>query len=305
MAKFTRDIERNRSSFKPGAFALTNTIRLLLILASLTVLFPLAWYFYNSFKSSADYMANRWAFPTLWHPENFLSAIQNTVLHDYEGNAVGIVKLLANTLFTSLLGSFLLVIFCSSTSFILCKYSFPGKGFFKAFFMMAMVSPSILLIVPLYTQLISISPWFSNNLIVVAVIYACQSMPVQVFLLTRFLNKIDDALLEAARLDGANEFTIYFRIILPTVKPILTFIALTSFMGNFNEYTVALLFLQDPATYTLSIGLQQMQIQGATYGEYGVVFAGFFMTTAIMVVLYAIFQKQILQGVNMGDAVKG
>ena len=167
-----------------------------------------------------------------------------------------------------------------------------------------MVIPSILLIVPLYTQLISISPYFRNNLIVVAIIYANQSLPVQVFLLTRFVNKIDDVLLEAARLDGANEFKIFFRIIMPTIKPILTFIALTSFMGNFNEYTVALLFLQDPATYTLSIGLQQMQVQGATYGEYGTVFAGFFMTTALMVILYLVFQKQILQGTSMDSAVK-
>lgn len=91
---------------------------------------------------------------------------------------------------------------------------------------------------------------------------------------------------------------------MPTIKPILTFIALTSFMGNFNEYTVALLFLQDPATYTLSIGLQQMQVQGATYGEYGTVFAGFFMTTALMVILYLVFQKQILQGTSMDSAVK-
>ena len=192
----------------------------------------------------------------------------------------------------------------AAISFILSKYSFPGRNFFKGFLMMAMVIPSILLIVPLYTQLISISPYFRNNLIVVAIIYANQSLPVQVFLLTRFVNKIDDVLLEAARLDGANEFKIFFRIIMPTIKPILTFIALTSFMGNFNEYTVALLFLQDPATYTLSIGLQQMQVQGATYGEYGTVFAGFFMTTALMVILYLVFQKQILQGTSMDSAVK-
>lgn len=298
------ELTRQNGKFHPGPFALRLVTRLLIIACLLTVLYPLIWYFYNSFKSSADYMRSRWDFPSVWHFENYRNAIQSSILKDWNGNDVGILKLLANTLFTSFLGSGLLVIMSAAVSFILSKYAFPGKNFFKAFFLMAMVIPSILLIVPLYTQLTSISPYFRNNLIVVAIIYANQSLPVQVFLLTRFINKIDDVLLEAARLDGANEYKIFFRIILPTIKPILTFIALTSFMGNFNEYTVALLFLQDPATYTLSIGLQQMQVQGATYGEYGTVFAGFFMTTILMVILYLVFQKQILQGANMDSAVK-
>ena len=298
------ELTRQNGRFRAGPFALRLVTRLLIVACLITVLFPLVWYFYNSFKSSGDYMRSRWNLPPSWHPENYVNAIQSSILRDWNGNDVGILKLLANTLFTSLLGSGLLVIMSAAISFILSKYSFPGRNFFKGFLMMAMVIPSILLIVPLYTQLISISPYFRNNLIVVAIIYANQSLPVQVFLLTRFVTKIDDVLLEAARLDGANEFKIFFRIIMPTIKPILTFIALTSFMGNFNEYTVALLFLQDPATYTLSIGLQQMQVQGATYGEYGTVFAGFFMTTALMVILYLVFQKQILQGTSMDSAVK-
>lgn len=295
---------RSDHHFKIGPFLLRLFTRILVIACVLTVLFPLVWYFYNSFKSSGDYLKSRWAWPLIWHPENYKNAIESSVLRDWNGNEVGLMKLLANTLFTSILGSALLLLFSSSTAFILCKYRFPGRQFFKTFYLIAMVIPSILLIVPLYTQLNSISSWFKNNLIVVGVIYAIQSLPVNVFLLTRFVDPIDDALLEAARLDGANEFGIFFRVIVPTIKPMLIFIGLTSFMANFNEYTVALLFLQDPATYTLSLGLQQMQVQGATYGEYGMVFAGFTMTTSIMIILYLIFQKQILEGADMDSAVK-
>ena len=300
-----QELSRSANSIPWGKVALRWTIRLLIVACCLTVLYPLAWYLYSSVKSSADFMADPWGFPSTLHFENFSEAIRFAELTDYQGHPVSILKLLANTLFTSLLGTGLLLVMCSTTSFILCKYTFPGKKFFKAFFTMAMVIPSILLIVPLYTQLTSISPYFKNNLIVVGVIYACQSLPAQVFLLTRFLNKIDESLLEAARLDGASEFKVFFRVILPAIKPILLFIGLTSFMGNFNEYTVSLLFLQDPATYTLSIGLQAMQLSAETNNHYGTVFAGFTMSTALMVVLYLIFQKQILSGIDMSDAVKG
>ena len=295
----------DRKKIFNGSFFLKLVTRILIIFCCVMVLYPLIWYLYTSLKSSSDFMENAWSFPRTLHFENYRDAINNTQLYDYDGNPVGILKLLANTLFTSLLGTGLLVIMSAAVSFILCKYSFVGKKFFKAFFLMAMVIPSILLIVPLYTQLTSISPFFKNNLIVVAFIYALQGLPIQVFLLTRFINKIDDALLEAARLDGANEFKLFFRVILPSIKPILIFIALTSFMGNFNEYTVALLFLNNPSTYTLSIGLEAMKLGAEVNNHYGTIFAGFTISTMLMVILYCVFQKQILKGIDMSEGVKG
>ena len=294
-----------RKKIFTGSFFLKLVTRLLLVICCIMVAYPLLWYLYSSVKSSNEFMSDAWALPKALHFENYVDAINNSQLYDYEGNPVGILKLLANTLFTSLLGTGLLVVMSATTAFILCKYSFKGKNFFKAFFLMAMVIPSILLIVPLYTQLTSISKVFKNNLIVVAFIYALQGLPVQVFLLTRFINNIDDALLEAARLDGASEFKLFFKVILPSIKPILVFIALTSFMGNFNEYTIALLFLNNPSTYTLSIGLEAMKIGAEVNNHYGTVFAGFTISTVLMVVLYCVFQKQILKGIDMSEGVKG
>lgn len=291
-----------------GQLALRIVIRLLILLCIITVIYPIIWYLSTSLRSSSDFMNNPWGFVDFSHLrfENYIEALTKTEMVDRDGKTVTILNLLANTLFTSLLGSLLLVVLSSSMAFILCKYSFIGKGFLRVFFMMAMVIPSILMIVPLYTQLTSISPWFKNNLIVLGVIYAVQSLPVQVFLLTNFINKIDDGLLEAARLDGANEFKVFFRVIMPSIKPILFFIGLTSFMNNWNEYTVAKTFLtDDKGCYTLSIGLEDMKIGALTNNHYGTIFSGFFASTLVILVLYAIFQKQILKGVNMSDGVKG
>lgn len=290
-----------------GQIALRLTIRLLIILCCFTVVYPIIWYLFTSVRSSASFMDDPWAFPDFLHLQfsNYWEALTNTEMVDRNGNTVTIITIFANTLFTSLLGTFLLLVMSSALSFILCKYSFPGKKLLKVFFTMAMVIPSILLIVPLYTQLTSISPWFKNNLIVVGVIYACQSLPIQVFLLTNFVNKINNSLIEAARMDGASEFKVFFRVILPSIKPILFFIGLTSFMGNWNEYTVAKTFLtDDKGCYTLSIGLEDMKIGALVNNHYGTIFAGFFASTLVILILYAIFQKQIIHGIDMSEGVK-
>ena len=125
-----------------GSFFLKLVTRILIIACCIMVLYPLIWYLYSSVKSSNDFMKDAWSLPGSLHFENYKDAINNTQLFDYDGNQVSILKLLANTLFTSLLGTGLLVIMSSSIAFILCKYSFKGKKFFKAFFLMAMVIPS-------------------------------------------------------------------------------------------------------------------------------------------------------------------
>lgn len=288
-----------------GSFALRLVTRLLIVACCLTVLFPLVWYLYTSVKDSGEYLKDYWSLPSHLVFKNWVDAWTNTEMYDYDGNVVTILTLFKNTLISTVLGVLFLLILTSTVSFILSKYSFTGKKFFKVFFFAAMVIPSILLIIPLYTQLTTISGWFTNNLFVLALIYAVQAMPVQVFLLTKFINNIDNGLLEAARIDGANEFHLFFKIILPCIKPMLFFIALTSFMAFWNEYTIALLFLDDPACFTLSIGLERMKLAAGTQSNYGTIFAGLLMATLPILILYGVFQKEILRGIDMSDGVKG
>ena len=116
------------------------------------------------------------------------------------------------------------------------------------------------------------------------------------------MRQINDVFLEAAYVEGASEFHIFLKIIVPMIKPILFFSVLGNIMGTWNEYTTALTFISSPDKYPVSIGLHFME---TSVGDKGIVFAGLVIALIPILVLYGLFQKQIQEGVSIDSGVKG
>ena len=268
-------------------------IRVFLILWGLTVAFPLIWVLYTSLKSNQEFFASPWALPA--HPrwQNFVEAWHEANFAAYFGNSLLTV---AVTLAITLL-------IVGANAYVIAKYRNRAIRALEKFYMVAMMVPSVLMLVPLYYMADRLA--MTDSLLWLSVIYAVTGMPFSVFMMAGFVRGIHDALLEAATIDGASQFTIFFRIIVPLSKPSLFVVALLNVMGTWNEYITALTFIHDPAKYTIAIGLSYLTNSGTYDVNYGRTFAGLAIALVPILIVYAIFQKQLQNGMSSGDGVKG
>jgi len=191
----------------------------------------------------------------------------------------------------------------STTSYILAKYRFPGAKIFEGFYFMAMMIPGVLLIIPLYFQMYNLH--LTDNLFVLMVIYAVQSLPLGIFLLVGFIKNINGAFIEAAVIDGAGEWYVFTRVVIPFVRPILFFLGLGNIMGTWNEYVMALTFIQTEEKFTVPIGLSYLSQTMQYRADFGALFAGLVIATLPILILYFLFQKQILTGTEASEGLKG
>lgn len=269
-------------------------LRVILYGWAVTIIFPLAWMLYSSLKTAREFMTDVWALPKTIYLVNYIKAWIQADLAKYSLNTITISVITVSVYF----------LLSTTTAYILAKYDFALRNFFKGFYFAAMMVPSILVLVPLYFQLESIRAGFTDNIFVLAVVYGVQVIPTDIYLMTGFIRSIDDSFIEAARIDGAGEWNIYRHVIIPFEKPTLLFLCLKVFMTVWNEYTMALTFLKSPKNYTISIGLQRMTSMFSYGNEHGAVFAGLVISMLPIMILYVLFQKQLLNGMDAGSGVK-
>lgn len=269
------------------------TIRIFLILWSVTVAFPVIWVLYTSLKSNQEFFASPWALPSAPQWSNFAEAWK-------EANFAGYFF---NSILTVLLTLAITLLIVGANAYVIAKYRNRFIRGLEKFYMVAMMVPSVLMLVPLYY--FADAAHMTDSLVWLSVIYAIQGMPFSVFMMAGFVRGIHDALLEAATIDGASQFTIFFRIIVPLSKPSLFVVALLNVMGTWNEYITALTFIRDKAKYTIAIGLSYLTNSGTYDVNYGRTFAGLAIALVPILVIYAIFQKQLQNGMSSSDGVKG
>ena len=268
-------------------------IRIFLILWSVTVAFPVIWVLYTSLKSNQEFFASPWALPSTPQWSNFAEAWK-------EANFAGYFF---NSILTVLLTLAITLLIVGANAYVIAKYRNRFIRGLEKFYLVAMMVPSVLMLVPLYY--FADAAHMTDSLVWLSVIYAIQGMPFSVFMMAGFVRGIHDALLEAATIDGASQFTIFFRIIVPLSKPSLFVVALLNVMGTWNEYITALTFIRDKAKYTIAIGLSYLTNSGTYDVNYGRTFAGLAIALVPILVIYAIFQKQLQNGMSSSDGVKG
>ena len=268
-------------------------IRVILATWALTILFPLIWVLYTSFKNNAEFYADVWQLPKVLRFENY----------EYAWNTAKFSSYFFNSFITVLLTLVLTMIMTTTTAYILAKFRYRWLRIVGRFYIVVMAIPGVLVLVPQYFMFLNMK--LTNNLLALSLLYAVSSVPSTVFIMTGFMKTINDSLLEAAELDGASEFRKFFSIAIPCVKPALFISILTSVMGTWNEYIRALTFLSDENKYTVPIGLSQLQ-NSSIYGvEYGGLFAGLIIAIIPILIVYACFQKQLQEGVRAQGGVKG
>ncbi len=207
-------------------------------------------------------------------------------------------------------GSVGLIILCSAmATYALTKLEFPGRDGILYLFVAAMAIPAQLILVPLFLML---RHWhiqtldfsFMDSRFGLIIIYTALSLPFTIFLLTGFFRSLPTELAEAAAIDGCSEFRTFSQIYFPLAAPGLTTAAIFNFIGIWNEYNFALVFITNPQIKTLPVGLYYLVVTQQYAAEWPALFAGIVILFVPTFLIFLILQKQIIAGLTLGG-VKG
>lgn len=270
---------------------LGNVVRYAILLAGAVVLMaPFAYMLGTSFKPHAFVLELPPRFipeePTL---DNYIRALTSNDFARFFGNSLIVAT--AATCINLLLSSAL--------AYGFARWDFPGRAVLFYMLLGTMMIPGIVLIIPQFVLARDLH--LLNSLWGLILVYSAGSA-FNMFLLRNYFEQIPQAIFESAQIDGAGAFALFWRIAIPLARPALAAVAIFSFLGAWDEFIWALTAISDPKLYTLPIALRLFQQQRST--EWGLVFAASMIAIIPVIVVYLIFQRQIVSGVSAG-AVKG
>jgi len=269
------------------------------LLFPLAVLFlvPMIWMFLSALTPSAFLQSS----PPDVRPRHFSFSNYALLLE----RAPAVARWLWNSTYLSFSITVVQVLLSCLTGYVLAKMLFPGRRAIFSIFIASIMLPWQALVIPLF---IVISSGIRNVLHVDllnthwAIILPALCSPVGIFLMRQYILDLPRDLEEAARIDGCNEFHIWSRIILPLCKPILGAWGILSFTAIWKSFFWPFVVLGSESLFTLEVGLQTLQQQYVS--DYGLTMAGATVSAVPMIVMFFLFQKQIVRGLTFG-AVKG
>ena len=205
-----------------------------------------------------------------------------------------------NSVFVSCAQTVLVVVLCTLGGYGLAKYTFRFKKLIMAVMFCSMLVPHQILMPSMQLILYRIG-WMDSY---AAIIIPGAISVFGIFLFHQSMKQVPDDLLNAARIDGCNEFGLYWNIALPMVRPMTGAFTLLSFMGNWNSFLWPQIVLHSHDKYTLPIGLTNMMGQSELATPSGVVLAGTLLSVIPVVILFFVLQKDFVAGIASG-AIKG
>jgi multiple sugar transport system permease protein len=205
-----------------------------------------------------------------------------------------------NSLKVAVATTVLTVFVAATQAYAFARLRFPGKDVLFTIYLVTMMIPGMLLIIPQFIQARSFG--MLNSHIGLIVIYVVGSIPFQTFLLRAFFERIPRELEEAAYIDGASRFGTFWRIAVPLAAPGLGTAAIFAFLGSWDEFTWALTIINDVQLRTLPIALRLFQGQHAS--QWGLVFAASLIAIVPVMLVFVAFQRTFVKGISAGG-VKG
>ncbi|WP_035512965.1 carbohydrate ABC transporter permease [Halalkalibacillus halophilus] len=275
-----------------GEMVARTGIRIPLVIWSLAVLYPLFWMFLGAFKSNAEIYANPWGFPESFNYQNFITAWS-----DYN-----IDTSVFNSLIVTVIGAVLCLALAIPTAYAIERLRFRGSGALFTLYISAMMIPMVLGWIPLFFLLAQFN--MLDSILGLGVVYALSQLPFTIFVLTSFMSTIPKSLEESAAMDGMSPYGILWKIVTPlTMSGIIT-VTIMNAIQFWNEYFMALIFLQSSENYTLALAIDFISNEAQYTNAWGTLFASLVIAITPVIILYAIFQRRITKGMTEG-AIKG
>lgn len=257
----------------------------ILLIIGCLVCFPFLWMMLSAFKTNLEIGQS---VPTFFPQKPTLENFRKLFL------GMNFSKYLGNTLIITIY-SFLSVLINSMAGYGFAKFHFKGKNILFIIVLATMMIPAQVTMIPMYIVMNAVGLTDTYTGIVLPGLAAAFS----IFLFRQFIGTISDDFLEAARIDGAGEAYLFARIIIPLTKPIVSLQIILTFINGWNAFLWPLIMSNDDSHYTLSVGLallQNMYVQ-----EFGLLMAGATLMIIPVIVVYGIFQKQIIKGISLSS----
>jgi len=276
---------------EPGSRPAPRVVRLpvallygaLAVIAGLTLL-PFLWVASGSLRSLDDIRSA----PGAWLPsevtlDNFVRLFATEGFSTYLGNSVVVAAIVVA-------GN---IVAASAAGYALAKFDFAGKRIAFGAVMAALMVPYTATFVPQFVVTMNLG--LVDTLTGIAL--PSVALPISIFIMRQYASAIPDELLEAARIDGAGEFRIFFRIFLPLAGPALATVTIMSFLAAWNNFIWPLVVAQSTSTYTLPVGLAATSRAANNVTDYGLMLAGAIVVMLPVLVLFLFLQRYFVQGV--------
>jgi raffinose/stachyose/melibiose transport system permease protein len=249
--------------------------------------FPMVWMVVSSFKSNGAIFATPFALPDSVDLSRWARAWEVGHIGQYALNSAIVTA--ASVFGILLLGA--------GAAFAFSRYRFRGRTA-----LMGLLALGLLL--PLQSYFIAQSTMFNRLAITdtrwaLIVPYTAMGLPLAIYLLKVYLDALPDELFDAARIDGAGDARVFWGLALPLLRPGLATVAIFSALASWNEFLLALLYIQDDALKTIPTGLLAFSSRYVT--DYSLLFSALSIITLPMIVIYVVFNRQIVEGITAGS----
>ena len=280
-----------------------------LTLLAILILSPFLWLISAVFKDADVLMQyaflpplSEWSSETL-NLKNFYNPATEKLdsLFEAEKTMQGEVhfwRYLLNSLFLASTSTMVILFFSSLGGYALAKYEFHGKHAIISFMLGTMMIPGMLLLAPLYNLIYKIG-WMDTYW---ALLVPGASSAFGMFLFRQACLSVPNSLMEAARIDGCSEFSIYLNIVMPLVRPMTGAFCLISFLGSWNSFVYPNIYIQTQSKLTLPVILNQFV--GVYSQQYGIFLAGTLIAIIPPAILFFALQREFISGLTSG-AIKG
>jgi raffinose/stachyose/melibiose transport system permease protein len=261
-----------------------------LIINALGVFLPIIFMINSSFRPSADLFTSPLQLTKSLDLTNYKLVLT-------EGN---FVNFFWNSFIVTFAATAIVIICGSSAAYALARYQFKLNGAIYIFFLAGLLIPAKLSLVPLFIQMKNMGLLDSRTGLIL--VYAAGAMPAAVFIFTGFIRALPADLDNAARIDGAKEYQVFSRIMLPLIVPVTGIVGIYSAIPIWNDFLLPLVFIRDTSKMTI---MQGISVFFGEYGaDWGAIFAGLTMAALPLVILYVILSGKFIKGLTAG-ATKG
>ena len=267
-------------------------INAVLLIFSLSCIFPIVWMMYSSLKEKRVFNADIMGLPKTPTLINYIKILSNKDYH--------LGQSMLNSVRTTGVSIVLIIIFSFIVGYILARVHFKLNRVLYIMFLMGMLIPIHSLLVPIYVVFQKCG--INNRWFTLLLPYVSFGLPIGIFLVEGYVKSIPVSLEEAAAIDGSNFTHTLWTIILPICRPILITIAIIQVFSCWNEFSFVLVLIKDVGLQTVPLALTQFKGQFAS--DYPKQMAAMLITMSPIVILYFVFSKQIIEGMVAG-AVKG
>jgi raffinose/stachyose/melibiose transport system permease protein len=261
-----------------------------LIIYALSIFFPILLMLLTSLKGNREIFTNPYGLPHIFNLDNYIKLIK---ISNY-------LVYFKNSIIVAVTSIFLILIFSSLASFVIAKYKFTGNRFLYFYFIAGLIIPIKLGTIGILKTMITLNLF--DHIASLVIVNVAMGIPFGVFVLTDFIRMIPEELSNSARIDGCSEPKIFYKIILPLIRPALAAVAIINFIPIWNDFWFPLILIRSDHMKTIPLATALLYGQYET--NYGLIFAVLSMASLPVIIFYLILSRQFIKGLSSG-ALKG